>query len=336
MLAQEDYVLKWIEEIPIDKTKSKKALLDTSEIAQLRGALGTISWRATQTGPQFLAETSLLLSEINVATIDTLYRVNRLMREMRREASQGLLFPCWRKSIKDLAVIIYADASQRNRLDRSSTIGIITLLGPREVLQGEECQFAVLQWKSGKTPRQCLGSNGAEIQSITIGKDQNYQIRMLLAEISGEDINRSSLYDVVKRIPGALVMDSRGIYDATTRNMSALHGLRESRGYELLLAVNSALRAETMLRWVNGMSQLGDGLTKNNARKMLLQFFSQKQYWRLVDDPKFEAGRKVHKRELEKKINEMQALVVQKVKELAAKENLPWDEGPVVTYHHLT
>ena len=333
MLAQEDYVLKWIEEIPIDKTKSKKALLDTSEIAQLRGALGTSSWRATQTGPQFLAETSLLLSEINVATIDTLYRVNRLMRE----ASQGLLFPCWRKSIKDLAVIIYADASQHNRLDRSSTIGIITLLGPREVLQGEECQLAVLQWKSGKTPRQCLGSNGAEVQSITIGKGQNYQIRMLLAEISGEDINRSSLYDVVKRIPGALVMDSRGIYDAMTRNMSALHGLRESRGgYELVLAVNSARRAETMLRWVNGMSQLGDGLTKNNARKMLLQFFSQKQYWRLVDDPKFEAGRKVHKRELEKKINEMQALVVQKVKELAAKENLPWDEGPVVTYHHLT
>ena len=337
MLTQEDYVLKWIEEIPIDKTKSKKALLDASEIAQLRGALGTISWRATQTGPQFLAETSLLLSEVNVATIDTLYRVNRLVREMRREAGQGLLFPCWNKPIKELAVITYADASQHNRPDRSSTIGIITLLGPREVLQGEECQLAVLQWKSGKTPRQCLGSNGAEVQSITIGEDQNYQVRMLLAEIAGENITRSNLSEVVQQVPGALVMDSRGIYDAMTRNLSSLHGLRESRGgYELVLAVNSALRAATLLRWVNGLSQLGDGLTKSGARKMLLQFFSQRQFWRLVDDPKFEAGRKVHKRELERKIKEMQALFVQKVKELAAKENLPWDEGPMVTYDHLT
>ena len=84
------------------------------------------------------------------------------------------------------------------------------------------------------------------------------------------------------------------------------------------------------------MSQLGDGLTKANALKMLLQFLSQKQHWRLVDDPKLEAGREVHKRELEKKIKKMQAWFLQKVKDLAMKENLPWDEGPVVTYDHLT
>lgn len=160
---------------------------------------------------------------------------------------------------------------------------------------------------------------------------------MLLAEISGEDINRNNLYDVVKRIPGALVMDSRGIYDAMTRNMSALHGLRESRGgYEVVLAVNSALRAETMLRWVNGMSQLGDGLTKNNARKMLLQFFSQKQYWRLVDDPKFEAGRKKStSASWRRRSKRCKRCLYRRSRKLAVKENLPWDEGPVVTYDHL-
>ena len=183
-----------------------------------------------------------------------------------------------------------------------------------------------MQWKSGKTPRQCLGSNGAEVQAITMGEDQNYQIRLLLAEFAGEKIQRDKLHDAVKVVAGAVVMDSRGIYDAMTRNLSSLHGLRDSRaGYELTLAVNQALRAGTELRWVNGLAQLGDSLTKFGARKTILQFFSQKQFWRLVHDDKFEAGRKIHKRALEKKWREMQANFVDTLRGLAAKHNWPWD-----------
>ena len=294
----------------------------------MRAALGTVSWRATQSGPQFLAEASLLLSEINKGTVESLYKVNRLVREMKREAGQGLLFPSsWSiSSARELAVVTWADASQHNRPDKSSTVGILTGVGPAEVLSGTEVQLSVVQWKSGKTPRQCLGSNGAEVQAITMGEDQNFQIRLLLAEFAGEKITRENLHEVVKKIPGALVMDSRGIYDAMTRNLSALHGLRDSRaGYEVTLAVNQALRAGTQLRWVNGMAQLADALTKQGARKTLLQFFSQRQHWRLVHDEKFEAGRKLHKRALEKKMKEMQDGFVGALKSLAAKFNWPWD-----------
>ena len=150
----------------------------------------------------------------------------------------------------------------------------------KEALAGEEVQIAVVQWKSGRTPRQCLGSNGAEVQAITIGEDQNFQIRMMVAEFGGYEVKRGLVHETARQVPGALVMDSRGIYDAMTRNISSLHGLRDSRaGYELTLAVNQALKAATELRWVNGLAQLGDSLTKYGARKTLLQFFSQKQHW---------------------------------------------------------
>ena len=150
----------------------------------MRAALGTISWRSTQSAPQFLAETSLLLSEGNKGTIESLRKVNKLVRETRRESGQGLIFPTgWQfKDITDLCANTWADASQRNRPDKSSTVGIITGITVKEALGGAETQVAVVQWKSGKTPRQCLGSNGAEVQSITIGVDQNYQIRALMAE----------------------------------------------------------------------------------------------------------------------------------------------------------
>ena len=180
--------------------------------------------------------------------------------------------------------------------------------------------MALVQWKSGKTPRQCLGSNGADVQAITMGE-----------EFAGTKIQRDKLHDALKVVAGAVVMDSRGIYDAMTRNLSSVHGLRDSRaGYELTLAVNQALR------WVNGLAQLGDSLTKFGARKTILQFFSQKQFWRLVHDDKFEAGRKVHKRALEKKWREMQANFVDTLRGLAAKHNWPWDFGePVPVCHPL-
>ena len=98
--------------------------------------------------------------------------MNKLVREMRREAGQGLLFPSsWKfEDVRDLCVITWADASRHNRPDKSSTVGIITGIAVKEALNGAECQLSVVQWKSGKTPRQCLGSNGAEVQSITIGE----------------------------------------------------------------------------------------------------------------------------------------------------------------------
>ena len=256
--------------------------------------------------------------------------MNKLVREMRREAGQGLLFPSsWKfEDVRDLCVITWADASQRNRPGKSSAVGIITGITVKEALNGAECQLSVVQWKSGKTPRQCLGSNGAEVQSITIGEDQNYQIRATMAEFGGLKFCREKLHETVRQIPGALVMDSKTIYDATTRNLSSLHGLRDSRaGYELTLAVNQALKAQTQLRWVNGLAHLGDSLTKNGAKKTLLQFFSQRQFWRLIHDEKFEAGRKIHKKAMEQKLRDMQETYVTTLQQMAERFSWPWDAG---------
>ena len=236
-------------------------------------------------------------------------------------------------NLSDLCVVTWADASNHNRPDKSSSLGIVTGIAPRQLLCGEEVQVAVVQWKSGKTPRQCLGSNGAEVQAITEGENQNYQIRGLLLEFTGVRLERDSMHEQVSKVPGALVMDSRGIYDAATRNVSALHGLRESRaGYELTIAVINAVKAKTSLRWVCGLAQLADSLTKANDRKTFLQFLAQKQYWRLVDDETFTAGRKVNKRRLEQKAAEKEELFISWVQTQAAKHGWPWLDEPV-QYH---
>lgn len=332
-LDQKDYVEKWVEEISINPQRSRKAELLPSEVSDLRAALGTASWRATQSGPQYLADTSLLLSEVSRGTVETLYKVNKLIREMKKNAQQGLKFPAWGLPLTQLAVITWADASNHNRPDRASTIGTLTGIGPAGLLRGEEHDIALLQWKSGKTPRQCLGSNGAEVQSITIGEDQNYKIRGLVFEMTGEELRRDAIHEQVATIEGGLVMDSRGIYDAATRNLSALHGLRDSRaGYELTVSINQARRARTELRWVNGLAQLADGLTKAENRKTFLSFFTKNQYWRLIHDESFTAGRKLHKKELERQLKAQQESFVSWVKSQAEAFHWPWDEGPLLHY----
>ena len=214
-LSQEDYTLKFIEEIEVDAKRPMGADLTKAEISSIRGALGTASGRATQSAPQYLADTSLLLCEINKGSVALIHKVNKLIRDMRRNAHQKLIFPQWPGvSVTDLSVITWADASNHNRSDKGSTIGALTGLAPRAIMDGQETQVALIQWKSG---REVLGSNGAEDQSVTVAEGMNYQIRGLLYELLGNKLDRKELHQQISSIPGAIVMDSRGIYDAPTR-----------------------------------------------------------------------------------------------------------------------
>ena len=306
----------------------KKSPLTAEEVSALRGIAGTMAWKGTQTGPQYVADISLLLSEVPYATVETLAKANKLAREMKRDSKQCIKFPAWNVDWRKLTVVTWADASQSNRPDKSSTLGTITGIAPSQIVEGDEVEVALVSWKTAKTPRQCLGSNGAEVQAITEGEDITYKVRTMLMEFHGIDFDRRNLYQKVREFTsGALVMDSRGVYDAATRNLSMLHGLRSSRaGYELTLAVNQARQINTIFRWVNGLAQLADSLTKANDRKVLLQMLSNQQKWRIVFDPKFVAGKK-KKKELLEELRKQHDGFINCMRRLAESNRWPWDDS---------
>ena len=327
---QQTYVEKWLDEIPLSKERQKqlKSSLTPNEISQLRGAIGTIAWKSAQTGPHFQADAGILLSEIPYANVNTILKTNKIIRELKREAHQGLTFPCWKRHWRDLVAVTWCDAGQQNRADKSSTMGFLTALAPKEILDGEEVSIAILNWKSSKCPRQCLGSNGSEVQAVTAGEDETFRIRAQWAEIHGVQLDRNNLYDQVRdQTQGIIVMDTRGIYDAMSRNVSSLHGLRSSRaGYELTLAVQQAMRIKTGFRWVNGLAMLADCLTKFSERRIFWQFLAEGQKWRIVHDPKFIAGKKLKKRELVQATREMEQNFIGFVKQLAFENKWPWQD----------
>ncbi|CAE7817945.1 RE1 [Symbiodinium sp. CCMP2592] len=305
---QREYISDWVAEIPLTAARARelKSPLTVQEISDLRGALGTMAWKSSQTGPHLQADVSLKLSEIPFANVKTLVDVNKMIREMRRTADQSIVFPAWHRDWRDIATVVWADASQGNRPNKSSTIGYVACLGPKEILQGEEVRLAMVAWKSSKCPRETLGSNGAEVQAVTVGEDMVFMIRALWLEVHGAVIERNSWENLVaEKTMGALVTDSKGIFDAMTRNVSALHGLHSSRaGFELTVTVQQAMKLKTQLRWVNGVAQLADAMTKAApaAKKGMLEFYRRGQTWSVVHDPSFTAGKKLHKAKLLKEI----------------------------------
>ena len=183
-----------------------------------------------------------------------------------------------------------------------------------------------MTWRSTKAPRESLGSNGSEVQAITVGEDVVFLLRALWFDVHGGQVLRGRLEkDLVDATSGGLMMDSRGVFDAMTRNLSSLHGLRSSRaGYELTIAVQQALRLKTQLRWVNGLAMLADGLTKAGNKKDLLNFFVNRQKWSIIHDESFTAGKKIHKAALQKKLAERTNLFVSRLHQFATENHLPW------------
>ena len=123
-------------------------------------------------------------------------KTNTVIRELKREAHQNLLFPSWKRHWKDIVAVTWCDAKQQNRADKSSTMGYISALAPKEILDGQDVSIAVINWKSSKCPRQCLGSNGSEVQAVTAGEDETFRLRAQWAEMHGIALDRSNMYDM--------------------------------------------------------------------------------------------------------------------------------------------
>eukprot|EP00439_Symbiodinium_sp_Y106_P064522 s3589_g10.t1 len=311
---QEEYIRDWVKEIPLSKQRlsQKKSPATKEEIAALRGALGAIAWKATQTGPQFQAEVSLLLSRVPTATVGTLEDVNRLVREVRRTAGQRLLYAAWGLSWKDISTVVRADASQGNRPNKSSTVGYVACYGPCGLLE----KRANCPWWRGRAVQLLARPLGAT--AITVGEDSCFLLRAIWFELNGGTVTREALHvDLKAQTTGALITEPKGIFDAMTRNLSSLHGLRSSKaGFALTVSYQQALRLGTKLRWVNGAAQLADGLTISapSTRKGLLEFLTKGQRWSIVYDPSFTTGKELSKAKLQQQLKSQEETFFSKLR----------------------
>ena len=125
------------------------------------------------------------------------------------------------KDWREIATIVWAAASQNSRHKKSSTVGYMAGYTPCTILEWSEQSVALVSWCSTKAPPENLGSNGSEVHAIVV-----FLLRAFWYEIHGGKVCRGCFEnDLADCTTDGLMMDSRAVYDAMSRNLSPLHGL---------------------------------------------------------------------------------------------------------------
>ena len=86
-LSKTKYCQK-LKEIEMERSmaNSPHLTITARELKLCRGALGAVSWRATQTAPWLQAECSILMSQLAQCRVAVISKVNKLVRELNDTA----------------------------------------------------------------------------------------------------------------------------------------------------------------------------------------------------------------------------------------------------------
>ena len=134
------------------------------------------------------------------------------------------------------------------------------------------------------------------------GDDEAVHVRMCLKEILFGQLDLQNWQCETRRLPAALVVDCRGVYDALPRSSSSCLGLNDKKsGLEALALEQSLVECGTMIRWCHSAAQLGDVVAKDSdAARAPWELFVRLGFrWKLIHDPKFESSRNRAKRGLD-------------------------------------
>ena len=291
-LSQPRYV-EGIKEIPLSSSRRRDANSVTSdrEKTQLRALLGALSWHAQQVAPHVSAEVSLLLSEVTESTVNTVIKANQLAYRTKTQKDHKMLIHSFGTE-EPLGLYAWVDAGSQNRRDGGSTQGIFIGLGPQGMIQGDIGKVSPISWHSTKIDRACRSPGAAETQAAVNGEDALYFARFQWSEIlyGITDVRRP--HDVVAKVPGCVVTDSRNVYDKLETEVLSIKGAEKRSNIELLSLKESQASTSLQIRWVHSEAQLANALTKAGPCRELELFYRMGHSWRIVEDPQMRSARK--------------------------------------------
>ena len=289
-LSQPNY-LGDLKEISLSTSRRKERTSDTTpwEKGQLRTLLGGLSWYAQQTGPHIAAEVSMMLSEVNVSTVETIVRANLLLHHAKGRKDHRIMIH--RCEQHDMQFYAWVDAASQNRVGGGSTQGILVGAAPSALLQGEVCNVSMVSWQSAKIDRTCRSPGAAESQAAVNGEDALFYARYQWHEILNGHVDVRHPERSVKKVGGTLITDSRNVYDKLNTEVLVVKGAEKRTNLELLSLKEAQQSTNLIIRWVHSEAQLANSLTKGGSKEIEL-FYSMNAAWRIVEDPDMQSARK--------------------------------------------
>jgi hypothetical protein len=194
-------------------------------------------------------------------------------------------------------MVCWADGSWANRTDGKSQGAFLTAYVPEAFLEENWSPVSVCTYASRKLPRVARSSLAMETQSVATGYEELEYARAAWAWLIAPTTPTVQEYTTLaKRVKGAVITDSKGLYDALARSESSGLGLKQDirSAIECLALRQMLAQTATIVRWVHSEAMVVDGMTKLDAPKAraTTMDFATRGHWRLVQDHTFTAAKK--------------------------------------------
>ena len=297
-LSQPTYMEK-VTEIPISASRRKETQSELSgrEQTQLRAVLGSLSWHAQQVAPYLSAEIGLLLSEIAKGSVDTILKTNKLIYAARQRKHHKMIIHHFPPDV-ELGLFVWADAAVQNRKDGSSTQGLFLGMAPTSLLEGHMERVTPISWHATKIERVVRSPGAAEASAVVNGEDLLFHARYQWGEIMGPPVDVFDINTTVNLVVGGVISDSRNVYDRLQTEEFNTQGAERRTSLELMCLKHAQRCNQVHLRRVHSEAQLGNALTKPNAKE-LEHFYQLGCRWRIVSDDEMRSARKRKKEGME-------------------------------------
>ncbi len=104
-------------------------------------------------------------------------------------------------------------------------------------------------------------------------------------------LNLDAPDEIIRTIPGVVVIDAKSIYDTLTSQNQPLQQQEKRAAIKLLAYLRNTEENDTQMRWVHGGENLADSLTKLSASGLIREFTLDSK-WSVVQDESQSSGKK--------------------------------------------
>ena len=260
-----------------DRRKQLESELTSEEQGQLESIAGELGWTTRQLRCDLSSEHGVIQRRKKDACVGDLVRLNQNVGQVRRGAALWMRF----RSDVDLrkAVIMHlADSGhangtpEKNKQVRHRSVGGYFILAANlEILEGKEARCNILSYHSGQTKRVCGSTLAAEAshlaEAVEAGEDHG-----TVGEALTRKVDLKNWSHVIERRQRTYVTDAKSVFDYLQRDAM-------STSTDKRMAIEGALLRETAkkprasVRWIDGMQNIADVLTKSGVEKAALHEF---------------------------------------------------------------
>lgn len=255
-----------------------EADLDEDEVEQMNSHAGELGWIARQLRCDLAYKNGVIQRCKSEACVADLIKLKQFVGAARRGADFRMRF--WSDvDLKNGIILHLADSGhangtpERNEQMRYKSVGgFFILVANKGILAGESVRCNILYFQSGQTKRVCRSTLAAEASHLAEAVECGDWITVLIEEALTGDLDLRTWSDLIERRERVYVTDARSVFDYLQRDAT-------STSTDRRMAIEGALLRETCrkpgshVRWIDGLQNIANVLTKHNAEKETLREF---------------------------------------------------------------